>query len=402
MALRLAREIPGGEVTKALAEELGRLPPVKQRLLVAALSDRGDPAAGPAVLRLSAAADTKTRAAALSALGRLGDPCVVSDLVTAAASSESEVSRAAMGALANYPDKSADAVLVGFLQAPEAKLRRVAVEALGQRRSKDAAVVRAAADSDESVRVAAIKAIGNTQSLENVAVLAGLLAKAKESGERTAVEGAIGAVTTRMPDRESCAEVVLKVLPQAEGETKASILRALARIGGAKSLVAIAAAVRDADENVASAALRLLAEWPDPAAAPELVQVAKTTKDPTRRILALRGYLRLTSQGDQPADRKLASCREAFLLAQRDEEKILILGVLGGIASVDSLTTVVSHLDSAALKEEASAAAVAIGEKLAGSHPARVAEAMRQVLKAVQNADVRRRATDLLGRTGGK
>ena len=107
----------------------------------------------------------------------------------------------------------------------------------------------------------------------------------------------------------------------------------------------------------------------------------------------------MTSQGNQPADRKLAACREALGLADRDEEKKLVLGVLGGIPSVEALAMVAASLPDPGLKDEAGAAAVAIGEKIAGSHPAQVAQAMKQVLKATQGPALRQRAQDLLDRT---
>jgi len=51
IALRTARELPGGEVTEALVTELGRAAPDQQVLLLSALADRGDAKALPAVLK---------------------------------------------------------------------------------------------------------------------------------------------------------------------------------------------------------------------------------------------------------------------------------------------------------------------------------------------------------------
>ena len=43
-----------------------------------------------------------------------------------------------------------------------------------------------------------------------------------------------------------------------------------------------------------------------------------------------------------------------------------------------------------------------IGYRLAGSHPAEVAEAMKKAIAASDNQDVRQRAQEVLGRTGKK
>jgi hypothetical protein len=89
-------------------------------------------------------------------------------------------------------------------------------------------------------------------------------------------------------------------------------------------------------------------------------------------------------------------------LAERDEEKKLVLGALGGVPMAEALALVVPFLDNPATKDEASAAALAIGEKLAGSHPAEVAQAVKKVLKATKNQDLLKRAEELLGRTQRK
>ena len=93
-------------------------------------------------------------------------------------------------------------------------------------------------------------------------------------------------------------------------------------------------------------------------------------------------------------------CKEALALADRDEERKLVLGALGGAPCAEALAIVVPFLDHHATKDEAAAAAVAIGERIAGAHRAEVAAAMTKVLKATQNADLAKRAKETLGRAG--
>jgi hypothetical protein len=83
--------------------------------------------------------------------------------------------------------------------------------------------------------------------------------------------------------------------------------------------------------------------------------------------------------------------------AERPEEKRLVLSALGNVAAVEALKLVVSHLEDAALKEEACLAAVAIGEKLASGRNAEVIAAMRQVAKTTSDAKVAARANAVAG-----
>ena len=82
-----------------------------------------------------------------------------------------------------------------------------------------------------------------------------------------------------------------------------------------------------------------------------------------RLKMALRGMVRLASPGkDRTPD--LATLNEAMKLATRKQEKVLVLGALGTIPTLPSLTQVASHLDQPVIAEDAAFAAVLIAEKI--------------------------------------
>lgn len=401
-ALVLVREMPGPEVTKALVAALAALPADKQVLLIEALADRGDRVATAAVLSLAGKGAANVRVAAIHALARLGDASVVPGLMALATGGEAELAPAALSCLASISGKDVDAAVQAVLDGPDAKARRVAIDVLGQRRVAAAApsLLRAAADADESIRLAAIKALGETAVLENLSALVDLGVKAKQGKELAAVEAALSSACARVPDREACAAVLASSLPKGEAAVKAVLLRSLGRVAGAKALEAVRAAVKEPAPDVRETALRVLADWPDAAAAADLLALAKSSDNKTHKILTLRGYLRLIGVSAAPVAQKLAMCKDALALADRDEERKLVLGALGGAPCAEALAIVVPFLDSPATKDEAAAAAVAIGEKIAGAHRAEVAVAMTKVLKATQNADLVKRAKETLGRAG--
>ncbi|MCR4411417.1 MAG: HEAT repeat domain-containing protein, partial [Thermoguttaceae bacterium] len=400
LSLVLVREMPGADLTKALADRLAGLPAEKQAAVVEALADRGDRAAGPAVLALAQKGPAAMRPAAFQALSRLGDASMLATLVQAAADAEGDTAQAAATALSSMPGKDVDAALVGMVAGGEAKLRRVAIEAAGRRRiaAANPALVKAATDPDPSVRQAALRALGETVALAEMPALVDLLVKSPAQ-ERGAAEAALAAACARMSDREASSQTLAERLGQADPEVKAALLRTLGRVGGAKALEAVRASIKDPNESVRDLAVRILADWPDAAAAADLAALAKSSDNPKYKVLALRGYIRLAGQPGVPADQKLAMSKEALGLAQRDEEKKLVLGVLGGVPSPASLAMVAPFLDHPAMKDEAGAAAVAIGEKLAGRRPAEVAAAMKKVLQVSGNQDLKNRAAGILART---
>ena len=134
------------------------------------------------------------------------------------------------------------------------------------------------------------------------------------------------------------------------------------------------------------------ATGPRPTPCPLVADLVKTPPSKTIKVLALRGFVRLVPQQDAPDAKKLESLKDAMALADRNEEKRLVLSALGNVPTVEALALVASHLDNAALKEEACLAAVAIAEKIGAGHAAEVAAAMKQVAKLTANKKLAARA----------
>ena len=89
-------------------------------------------------------------------------------------------------------------------------------------------------------------------------------------------------------------------------------------------------------------------------------------------------------------------CRTAMQLAQRDDERRLVLDALGRIATADALTMVTPCLDKPALASSACRAAVAISERMAEEDRQSAAKAMRRVLQITKDPELTRRANAIL------
>ena len=125
------------------------------------------------------------------------------------------------------------------------------------------------------------------------------------------------------------------------------------------------------------------------------------------RTPCLRGYLALAGHADLPTDQRLAMCRQAASLVQKDDEKRLLLATLGSIASVEAIELIKPYLDDAATKEEACTGVVDISSKLLqGSDGAKAAPKLVEPLdKAAQvssNAELTGRAKKLLEQAKAK
>jgi HEAT repeat protein len=485
LGLRVARELPGRDVTKALLAEFGQTAADRQSYLLLALADRGDTGVLPTALAAAKAGTPQLRLVAISVLERLGSAAVLPVLLAIAGEEDADLSQAAKLALTRLSGADVDAAVVAMLKDPEAKTRRLALDLLARRHIADAvpALLKAAQDSDAQVRLASIKALGNLAGVPELPALLDLLVKLQVPEELQATESAVTALCTRsakpaaanivivkavygalpagpsadvtrkvaarvkrgamtvdasngafgdpaggkvkslridytldgqarsqtVAENETltlaassvppaCLDAVLAVLPRAPAGPKRALLNILRSLGGPRALAAVRAAATDANAEVQDTALRALCDWSHPEALPDLAQLAKASPNPTFKVLALRGYLRLAGQQGGPATQQLALLQDALTMAARSEEKKLVLAALGLLPTPEALALVGAQLGNADLKEEASLAAVAIAAKLPSPRPALVAEVMAQVLKATANAQLAQRAKALGGK----
>ena len=132
--------------------------------------------------------------------------------------------------------------------------------------------------------------------------------------------------------------------------------------------------------------------------APELLKLARTLPSDKLKVRTLRGYIRVAQQMKLPPEQQLEMCEEALRTAQRDEERRLVLAVLGRIPTSKAMSIVVPHLAHLALAEEAAMAALQIGEGIVQSEPGLVADAMQQVLKSSVSGEQAAQAKKLLQR----
>jgi len=387
----LQQELPGPEITKAAAGQLDKLTSVSKPLLIAALGNRGDVAAMPVVLNAAKTGDKAARVAAFRALAQFGRPDAVP--VLAAAVTDPDLGPAAQEALVGLPGRETDAAILALFE--NAASCPVAISLATQRRLTSAMPALMKLAKDAKLRGSALKAIGELAGESDLPALLDLLA----AGGGDAVEQALISVCSRTPNAIG---PVSARLSGATGPVKGSLFRVLGAIGGPKALAAVRVGVTDSDAEIKRAAVRALATWKDTEAASDLLAFAKSLPDATDKLLCLRGAITLAGNPSLPAEERLKVCRAAEALIERDEEKKLLLGTLGGIAHPDALAMVLKYLEHPATKAEAGLAAVSIGEKLKRTHRKEVVQALQKVVKSTDDANLKERVNAVLGPPAGK
>jgi len=393
---QVREEVPGEAATKKFAELLPTLAADGQAGLLEALGDRQDQAARPAIMdRLENSEEEAVRAAALRAIGALGGEEDVALLAAKVGTEAAAEKTAARESLVRLRGDKINAAVLAELEKGEPAVRVELLGVLAARNARDTVdtVLNSAADSDASVRVAALEALRYLADANNIAGVIDALKAAGDEVEGRKAELALLAVCSR--ERQACTDALIAGIEGAEPSARITLLRAIARAGGPNALDAIVAALADEDEAVADEAVRMLAAWPDAAAAPQLLEIAKKIENERRQVLALRGLVRLGSAvEDKPADVELLT--QAMELARRSYEKRQVVGALGGADSSEALALALSAIDDATTQEEAGLAVVRIAENTEDGDQAAIRSAIETVLSKVKSQAVRDRAQKVL------
>jgi len=399
-AIAMVKEMPGTEVTEALAKELPNLSPKSQVQLLSALGDRGDVAARPAVVAAVKSEDESVRIAAFRALGQLGDDSSVELLAQAAAGSKGAEQKAARDSLYRLRGPNVDKVILATIPKAEAKTKVELINSVGQRNITAGAAVllETAKDSDRKVRTGSLRTLKVVAGPGNLPALVELLINAKSSSDRTEAQKTIAAVAHRIADKNRQAASVLAVLPSVkETAARCSLLNVLGRIGDNTALPVLTAALKDENVDIQTAAVRALADWPTPEPAAELLKVAESSGNKVHKILALRGFVRLLGlASDRPAGETIELYKKAMSLAPDAVEKKKVLSGLATTKTLAAMQMVAGYLNDKVLSVEAGAAVVNIASGIYADNPEQAKNMLNQIIKTTKSDSLREQAQEVI------
>jgi HEAT repeat protein len=399
-AIAMVKEMPGTQVTEALAKELPNLSAKSQVQLLSALGDRGDVAARPAVVAAVKSEDQSVRIAALRALGQLGDDSSVGLLAQSAANASGAEQKAARDSLYRLRGRNVDKVILETIRKADAQTKVELISSIGQRNITTgvATLLETAKDSDRKVRIESLRVLKVVAGPEHLPALVELLINAKSSSDRIEAQKTIAAVAHRIEDKNRQAESVLAALPSVkETEARCSLLNVLGRIGDDSALPVLTAALKDENIEVQTVAIRALADWPTPEPLDELLKLAENSGNKVHRILALRGFVRLLGlASDRPDDRTIELYKKAMSLAPDAVEKKKVLSGLADKKSLAALQIAAGYLDDKTLSFEAGAAVINIAGDIYADYPERVKDMLNRIIRTTKSDSLRQQAQQLI------
>ena len=399
IGLRTARELPGRNVTEALAVELDRLNPDRRPLLLLALADRSDSAVLPTVLKAAQSGVKELRITAINILIRLGDVSCVPILLKAATEADASLEQAATETLIRLPGKDVDADLLARLPKAKGKLKQVLLELAGQRQINQAlpAVVSSLQDVDAGIRGSAVRTISIIGQDQQAADLVKMLGKIKDSGERAGLRKALLAISGRCGVK--CIPHLKPLTQSRDSELHIIGLRALAIVGGSDALVAVKSAIETADPPAQDEAVRILSNWPsnwpeDSEAGQALLMLATSAKKMPHQVLGVRGYLQYIRGNKKLSNElKVAKVKDMLSHIKRPEEKRQAISVLAEAPSASALELLTTLAEDPAVLEEAYSGMVRIaGQDIRGVSKDQRRQVLQTVTEKSKNDGTRQRA----------
>ena len=323
-------ELPGRAITRTLAAQLGNFGAEAQIVLIGALEARGDKTATPYIAKLVKGDNEAVRLAAIKALAILGNVSTVRLLAEVSATADRDTSKAAMDSLSRLSGQGVrETLMAGVQSQAETAVRINVIQTLINRGETEAVGVLfdVAKDSSRDIRQAAYRALGALSGQEELSRMVSVLLAAQSDADRAGIERAMIAAARRIETPDAAA--FIEGLTDADDATKHHFLAVLPHIGGAEALQAVRGQLRSDNADVKKAAIRALAAWPEPAPLNDLMRIAKTDRDSTNHILALRGTIRLLEiPANRGASETVQLLAEVMAVAKRPEEKKAVLSAL--------------------------------------------------------------------------
>ncbi len=345
-------------VTEAASEKLPKLGPEMQLIVLAALADRGDPAAEQAVAKLLDSGSESVQVAAAKALAVLGGKESI-DALAKKATQGGAAGQAAFTSLSMLNGKGVDAALIEVLQTETGEIQAKITEALGLRMQKEALplIMEIAGGENRSARKAAYKSLALMAGQDEFNNIIALLLANDSAGEKRELQKALGEVAKRLDDVEKAIHFVVDVMDRADNNGKMSLMNTAAQLGGDEALNAVSRYVNSKDADLGKAAIRALGAWSDSSPAETLLGIAEDDPDDVRQVLALRGCVNVATLADKGASGETVKILDrAIKAARRPDEKKLVLAALSAVPSQRALKVVEGYLDDDQVKVEAKGA----------------------------------------------
>ncbi len=285
---------------------------------------------------------SRTRGAALRGLVQASEDDKAGLVLSGLKSDDRKIQSVAVGLVRELPEttdlNSIIAELPNFSGSQQVQLL-AALAYRGETAARQTALD-ATKSQDENVRAAGLSALARVGNESDIDLLLKFAVSGKPATNQEAARSSLALLPGAAVDQNIIAQI-----PDAEPTVKAELVRSLGQRNVVEATEMLLAAAKDPDRSVRSESLKSLAIVAQPASIDELIQLAIDEQNSRIRDEAQRTIV-LVSQKNPDESSQAKPVLNALSSVQDDEERGVLLEVLGRIGGSDALPVLRSELKS--------------------------------------------------------
>ena len=385
-------------------KQLKKVDAAVQAEIIAMLGDNDAKAALPAVLKALKSRDDQVKLAAIEATGKLGGNDAVDDLLKVAKKGDKQEIAAVKEALLIMEADNIAGQVAAVLSDVEPEAQIALVGVLGARAAHERIneVFLLTNSENSTVRMAALVAMAQMVTKENLPRLFSLLNKTTAPEEQEAVQNAIIAALQNLESQAEQAELVLGKMEDAQEGKKVLYFKILASVGGKKALEAVTEAFHNGDATTKKVAVNALANWADVGAANTLYTIGQDPSNNEYLDETLAGYVQAINKSEYTDAQKLLMLRKAMAIAKTTQQKQSIIQAVSDNSTFPAMVFAGKYLKDPALQQTAAYAVMNIALSNTQFYGDVVRDLLSQTLEALGGADseylknaIRKHLTDM-------
>ena len=346
-ALNLALPLGGTAATGQWTAMIAEQNPECQADIIHMLGKRGDTSALAAVHQLLKSEHEIVRIACAQAAVSLDGEKSLQILIDNLSETKSAAEREAIkSALLQLPNETIIPPLSKRFTKLSARAKIVVMDIFVARKAEEQTNIMFTQVPNDSVdvRIAAINAVAHFPRAEDYDQIVAYYMTKLNSPEKKALEDFVVAIAGEIKDERKKIGPVLAEFPALDPPDRIHAINLFKRIGGEMAFNFIYALTASKIKDVKDTALRLVTAWPDRYALDPLIKLAGSKEALNYRVLALRGCLRILQENRMGIYPELAIYEQLFQVAERDEDKQMILTAMATLRSVETLQVISKYV----------------------------------------------------------
>lgn len=225
--------------------------------------------------------------------------------------------------------------------------------------SSAAAVLPLLASNNAAVRAAAVQAAPTVASVDNLPAIFTALSSANEQETAVLQQAVINAIKSSS-DQQAQIQKLAANISRSAAPSAAKYFPIFAGLGGKESLSAVRNYITADQPQLKAAAIQALSSWSNAEALPTLVDLSRVEKEGGNFANIFKGLIRQVTISSATNDQKTLLLKDAFALAQDDNQRKAVLGALQNTGTYQALIFAGEQLSKPTLKSSAANTAMNI------------------------------------------